>query len=238
MMTRFIVLISLSGQRLRLAAAPIDSCSSGLPAPIDGRLHLALPHAADAERAAPEAPASGAGYLGRKGRGRYHQAGHAVVLQQEQGDGSEQDPGDEFPGTKRMIRSATRRSSGASLLTSPDAARAFHWVQRWERAPAAAQIPLFSSFPLGATAHLGTIVPSWTDQGPIPCESATRNSSPKARCRCWSRPPTRGVPRGSNEPDPSVIGWTIVARHRQPGTPGRRSRGDSDPGHRCRAKAL
>jgi len=61
-----------------------------------------------------------------------------------------------------MIRSATRRSSGASLLTSPDAARAFHWVQRWERAPAAAQIPLFSSFPLGATARLGTIVPSWT----------------------------------------------------------------------------
>lgn len=48
------------------------------------------------------------------------------------------------------------------MLTSPDAARTFHWVQRWERAPAAAQSPFFSSFSLGATARLGTIVPSWT----------------------------------------------------------------------------
>ena len=40
-------------------------------------------------------------------------------------------------------------------------ARACHWVQRWERAPAATRIPLFSSSPLGTTARLGTIVPSW-----------------------------------------------------------------------------
>jgi hypothetical protein len=33
----------LLGQRLRLAAAPTDPGSCGLPAPIDGRLHLTLP---------------------------------------------------------------------------------------------------------------------------------------------------------------------------------------------------
>jgi hypothetical protein len=79
MTTRFIVLISLSGQRLRLAAAPTGSCSSGLPAPIDGRRHLALPHGADAEWDVQQAPAGSAGYPGRKDHGRHHQAGHAAL---------------------------------------------------------------------------------------------------------------------------------------------------------------
>ena len=81
--------------------------------------------------------------------GRRERAGSRGRVPRDEADDTVSDPS--------FIRSILAHFAHLPLMR----ARACHWVQRWERAPAATRIPLFSSSPPGTTARLGTIVPSW-----------------------------------------------------------------------------